>query len=196
VLRACVEIMIAGDEIETARTAAAELEDLADAMDAPFLRASSAEATGTVLAAEGNPQAALAVLRASWTDWQQLGAPYEAARVRVRIGRACESLGDAETARSHYEAAARVFERLGAAPALAALPQCAQPHGASGGSTLSGRELQVLRLLATGQTNREIAARLFISEHTVAGHVSSIFNKLGVGSRTAAAAFAFGHGLL
>jgi DNA-binding CsgD family transcriptional regulator len=197
VLRACVEIMIAGDEIEAAKTAAAELEGFADAMQAPFLRASSAEATGAVLAAEGNAQAALTVLRESWTAWQQLGAPYESAQVRVRIGRACESLGDTETARSHYEAAALVFERLGAAPALAALAKpVEQRDAASPSSPLSGRELQVLRLLATGQTNREIAARLFISEHTVAGHVSNIFDKLGVASRTAAVAFAFGHRLL
>ncbi|HEX6318247.1 MAG TPA: response regulator transcription factor [Burkholderiales bacterium] len=195
VLRAYVEIMIASDEIEIAKAAAAELEALAAGMDAQFLRASSAQAAGAVLLAQGNAQAALAILRDAWTAWQQLEAPYESAQVRVLIGRACQSLGDEETARSHYDAAARTFERLGAATALAELEKPVETPDA-GESQLSSRELEVLRLVATGRSNREIAARLFISEHTVARHLSNIFSKLGVASRTAATAFAFERGLL
>lgn len=196
VLRACVEIMIAADAIEPAKAAADELEELVAGSDAPFLRASSAEATGAVLLAQGDAPAALAALREAWMAWQHLDAPYESACVRVRIGHACRSLGDAETARSHHEAAARAFERLGAAPALRELGARDQKRHAASAFQLSGRELQVLGLLAKGQTNREIAARLFISEHTVAGHLGSIFGKLQVTSRTAAAAIAFEHGLL
>ncbi len=196
VLRACVEIMIAAGELETAAAAAAELEALAAGADAPFLRASSAQAAGAVRLAQGEAQAALGALREAWTAWQHLEAPYESAQARVLIGRACQCLGDAETARSHYDAAARTFERLGAAPALAALPKPAETTGTESEGLLSSRELEVLKLVATGQSNREIAARLFISEHTVAGHLSNIFSKLGVASRTAATAFAFQHRLL
>lgn len=196
VLRAYVEIMLAAGELEIAKAAAAELEALAAGMDAPFLRASSTQATGVALLAQGDAQAALAVLRDAWAAWQQLEAPYESAQVRVLIGRACQRLGDEETARSHYDAAARTFEQLGAAPALAELEKAAETPDAAYESQLSSRELQVLRLVATGQSNREIAARLFISEHTVAGHLSNIFNKLGVPSRTAATAYAFERGLL
>lgn len=196
VLRACVDIMVAAGEIEVARAAAAELEKLAAAMNAQFLRASSAHAAGALLVAEGNAQAGLAPLREAWAAWQQLEAPYESAQVRVLIGRACRSLGDEETARSHYDAAARAFERLGAAPDLADLKQQAKALDTASPSELSSRELEVLRLVATGQSNREIAGRLCISEHTVAGHLSNIFNKLGVASRTAAAACAFRRRLL
>jgi DNA-binding CsgD family transcriptional regulator len=196
VLRAYVEIMIATDEIEIARAAAAELEQFAAGMDALFLRASSTQAAGAVLLAQGNAQAALAVLRDAWTAWQKLEALYESAQVRVLIGRACQSLGDEDTARSHYDAAARTFERLGAAPALAELEKIMATPDAASESQLSSRELEVLRLVATGRSNREIAAQLFISEHTVARHLSNIFSKLGVASRTAASAFAFERGLL
>ncbi|HEY0879712.1 MAG TPA: LuxR C-terminal-related transcriptional regulator [Zeimonas sp.] len=195
-LRACVEIMVCEDEIAIARTAADELDAIAAGTGAPFLRASSAQSAGSVLLAEGNAQAALARLREAWTAWQQLDAPYESAQVRVLIARACRCLGDEETARSHCEAAARTFERLGAAPALAECGKPVEKPDSPPGIGLSSRELQVLGLVAKGRSNREIAARLFISEHTVAGHLSSIFGKLGVTSRTAAAAFAFRHGLL
>lgn len=195
VLRACVEIMIAAGEMDGARAAAAELEAYAAETNAPFLRASSTQASGAVLLAEGKAQAALPLLREAWMAWEQLQAPYETARVRLLIGRACHGLGDEETARGHYEAAARAFERLGAAPAMAEPGMPVEGRNADRVDQLSGRELQVLGLVAKGLSNREIAARLFISEHTVAGHLSSIFGKLGVNSRTAAAAFAFEHGI-
>src|SRR5690606_32768217 len=195
VLRGCVDVMIAAGAFDAARTAADELEAIAAGTETPYLHASSAHATGAVLLAEGDARAALAALREAWTTWQQLDAPYEAAQVRALIGRACRRLGDEETARSHCEAAARTFDRLGAAPALAGLESPVDEPEAFPANRLSARELQVLGLVAQGRSNREIAARLFISEHTVAGHLSSIFGKLGVNSRTAAAAYAFDHGL-
>lgn len=197
ILAPFVEIMLACDEPEPARAAADELSRIAARRRTPFLAATAAQAVGAVQLASGDagaPLAALAALREAWTLWQQLEAPYESARVRVLIARACERLGDAETARLHLAGAATTFERLGAAPDLARIRGGREPRGAA--ADLSRRERQVLSQLATGQTNRQIAAALGISEHTVARHIANIFNKIGVASRTAAGAFAFEHGLV
>jgi ATP/maltotriose-dependent transcriptional regulator MalT len=189
-----VEIMLANDDLEPADRACHELSRLATAMSSPFVTATAAHMMGAVLLASGDPEQALSFLRESWTIWQQLEVQYEAARARVLIARACEGLGDADGAKMHLDAAALVFERLGARPDLARL----RPSGVSlraGVPDLSGRERQVLALVASGQTNRQIAVGLGISEHTVARHLSNIFNKIGVTTRTAAGAFAFEHGL-
>ena len=126
--------------------------------------------------------------------WQELEAPYEAARARLLVGRACKALGDEEAFALELDAARRTFEELGARPDLVSIDSStgadADPHG------LTARELEVLRLVATGKSNREIASELVISEHTVARHVQNIFRKLGVPSRTAAGAFAFEHDLV
>ena len=162
----------------------------------PFLHAVAAHATGVVLLAEGDPRAALARLRRAWTVWQELQAPYEAAGARVLIGLTHQALGDTDTAELEWDAACRVFRQLAAAPEVArveALSRRAVPAAAGG---LTARELQVLRLVAAGKSNRAIAAELVISEHTVARHVQNIFAKLDVSSRSAATAFAFEHGLL
>jgi len=184
------EIMLANGELEAAREAAAELASIAVEMNVRFLKALAAQTTGAVLLGSGEPQQALISLRESWTLWQRLEAPFESARVRVLLGRACEQLGDQETATVHVEAAASVFERLGAAAELARLRGGNRPRTGAA-VELSNRERQVLSLVAAGKTNRQIAADLGISEHTVARHVSNIFDKIGVSSRTAAGAFAF-----
>jgi DNA-binding NarL/FixJ family response regulator len=123
--------------------------------------------------------------------------PYEAARVRVLSGLACRQLGDEETAKMELDAARWVFEQLGAAPDLARTQALFRGRAAAkpaGG--LTARELEVLRLVATGKTNRSIAADLFLSEKTVARHVSNIFSKLGLSSRAAATAYAYEHDLV
>lgn len=198
VLAAYVEIMLAADELGAARRAADELAAMAAEPDTPFLQAMRLQAHGQVLLAEGEAASALAGLREAWTLWQQLGAPYESARVRVLIGRACRELGDPDTARMHLDAAGAVFERLGARSdieRLGNLPDTRAEGGKSEspapGSQLTTRELEVLRRVAAGRSNREIGSELSISEHTVARHISNIFNKLGVTSRTAASAYAF-----
>lgn len=193
-LPAYVEVLLAAEQVEAARGAAEELAEIA-ALDAPYLRAVAAEARGAVLLAEDEAAAALDALRRAWAAWQEVRAPYEAARVRVLIGRACRELGDEETAELETDAAREVFRHLGAAPALdrlAARAREAAPEAAAG---LTPRQVEVLRLVATGKTNREIADVLFISEKTVARHVSNIFARLGLSSRAAATAYAYRHDL-
>ena len=190
-----VEILLAAGDVAGARKAADELAKVAAQMNTPWLAAAWAHAEGAVLLAEGDAQAAQARLREAWMLWQQLEMPYESACVRVLLGEACRALEDRETARMHLEAARAVFERLEAAPALAALERSSAQSGGAG-AALSPREREVLALVAAGRSNREIAAKLAISEHTVARHVSNIFDKLGVGSRAAAGHYAHLHKLV
>lgn len=192
----CVEISIATGDLDLARAAAEELTRVAAAFDAPVLRATSAQATGAVLFAEGRMKEALASLREAWAIWQQLDAPYESARARVLIGRVCQGLGDQETARMHFDAAHAVFRQLGAAPDLAGLERLMDSRDVGPLSALTDRELEVLSRVAAGETNRQIAMAAGISEHTVARHLSNIFDKLGVSSRTAASAIAHRHKLV
>ena len=196
VLAACVEIMSAAHDLDAARAAAAELAQIADNHGAPALHAVSAHATGAVLLGEGDASGALVVLRRAWAAWRDLDAPYEAARVRVLIGLACRDLGDDETARTELDAARSVFQQLGAIPDLARVGALTRTAASNTPMGLTAREVEVLALVAKGKTNREIAAVLVISEHTVARHVQNILAKLGVTSRTAASAFAFQHDLV
>jgi DNA-binding CsgD family transcriptional regulator len=195
VLAAYVEIVLAAGDVQAARVAADELAEIAVDVDAAFLHAVAAHTRGAVLLAEGDARAALAVLRRAWTAWQDLEAPYEAARVRVLAGLACRQLGDGGTAEMELDAARRVFQELGAAPDLARLAKISRTAKLEAAGGLTTREVQVLALVAAGKSNRAIASELFLSEKTIERHVSNIFTKLGVGSRTAAAAYAFDHGI-
>ena len=154
--------------------------------------------TALVLLADGEARAALGVLRPAWAIWRDVGAPYEAARLRVAIARACRQLGDDEGASLELDAAAGAFRALGAVADLASVERLSGRHVPTSGEAgaLSARELCVLRLVATGMTNRAVAADLVISEKTVARHVANIFTKLGVSSRSAATAYAYEHGLV
>jgi DNA-binding CsgD family transcriptional regulator len=191
-----VDVALAADKVQTARAAADELATIAAQIDAPLLRAMAMYADGAVTLAEGDARAALGCLRSAWTHWQELEAPYHGARVRVLIGEACRALGDEDTAEMEFDAARWVFQELGAAPDLARVQQLSMRPAATAPGGLSLRERQVLRLVAAGKTNREIAAELFLSEKTVHRHVSNIFTKLDVGSRSAATAYAFQHDLV
>lgn len=196
ILAAAVEIELTIGDVAAARAAADQLTAVTHGYDVPMLAAVTAHVTGAVLLVEGDPRAALRSLRAASTRWRELGVPYEAARTRVLVGMACEQLGDTEGARLEVDAARTCFEELGAHPELTRLRRLdasASPTRAGG---LSPREVEVLRLVATGGSNRDIAEVLVISEHTVARHVQNIFAKLAVGSRTAAAAFAYEHDLV
>lgn len=195
-LAAAVHISLASRDVAAARGAAGELATIAEDLGATQLTAMAAYAQATVLLADGDPGAALASARRSWSRWQSLGVPYEAARARVVVGLACRSLGDDDAARMEFDAAAQVFAALSAAPDLAGVEMLVGRPASKTSGGLSPRELEVLRLIATGRTNRVIAADLFLSEKTVARHVSNIFTKLGLASRAAATAYAYEHDLV
>jgi DNA-binding CsgD family transcriptional regulator len=195
-LGAYVEIQLALGDAASAKAAASDLADLAAGLGALALRALADRAEGSVLIALGEPQEALGPLRRSWTAWKQLDAPYEAARVRVLIGQACRALDDEDSAAMEMDAARWVFERLGAAPDLARLDADPPSGPPAAAGRLTPRELEVLTLIAAGETNKGIAAALVISEHTVARHVQNMLSKLGFASRTSLAAFAVEQGLV
>jgi len=199
VLAAATEVFLASGDVAAAGRAVEELNTIAATLDSEALRAMAAAATGAVRLADGEARQALAPLREALAIWRDLDVPYEAARVGVLIGRACRALGDVEAARAEWETAARVFRQFGAAPALAdvdALMQSPRAVACPPAGGLTAREIEVVRLVARGKTNRAIATELGISEKTVARHVSNIFTKLDLSTRAAAAVYAFTHGLL
>jgi DNA-binding CsgD family transcriptional regulator/tetratricopeptide (TPR) repeat protein len=191
-----VEIVLAcGDDVVGARAASDELTGLAAELDKPFLRALSAQVTGAVLLAENDPNGALVSLRRAWRGWRELEVPYEAARSRVLIARACRVLGDDDGAEMELDAARSAFAELGATPDVALVASLSRLAAVSLPGGLTAREVEVLALVAKGLTNRDVARQLVISEKTVASHVSHIFTKLGLTSRAAATAYAYEHGL-
>jgi DNA-binding NarL/FixJ family response regulator len=135
-------------------------------------------------------------LRRATSLWDALEAPYEAARTRAVIGLACRALGDEESAVLELDGSRAQFEALGAAPDAARVAALAHAKSRTPSSSLTSREVEVLRLIGTGKTNRAIAGALGISEKTVARHVSNIFTKLDLSSRAAATAYAYEHGFL
>jgi DNA-binding CsgD family transcriptional regulator len=195
-LPACVEIMLAAGAAAEARAACEELEEIAAVYAGGMLDAVAAQARGALLLAERETKRSLAALRRSVEAWQGLGAPYETARARELVARACRELGDEDAAAMEVESARSAFRALGAAPALAEIDALEIPGPPSDAHGLSPRELEVLRLVAAGKTNREVAAELVLSERTVERHVSNIFAKLGVSTRSAATAFAYEHKIL
>ncbi len=196
VLSAAVQILLACDDIPSARRAAEELDAIAQTLTTPFARALAAQALGAVLLAEGDCATALSTCRQAWTLWRELGVPYEAARTQVLIAHACRGLDDNDSADMELTAACHTFEQLGAHADLSRIQARGASARASFSAGLTQRELQVLRLVATGRTNRAIAGGLGLSEKTVARHVANIFNKLNVSSRAAATAYAFEHRLV
>jgi DNA-binding CsgD family transcriptional regulator len=193
-LWALADAALAAGDLEAATTASRELNEMADAVDAPILAASSSTVEGAVRLAEGDVAAALGSLRRACTIWQDLKLPYETARARMLYGLALRAAGDEDDARLELRAALSAFERLGAAgDAVKTSDLLAPPTALPNG--LTPREAEVLRLVAAGKTNRDIAVELVISEHTVARHLQNMFVKLDVSSRSGATAFAFEHGL-
>jgi DNA-binding CsgD family transcriptional regulator/tetratricopeptide (TPR) repeat protein len=195
-LPAYVEIMLAAGDLQAGRLAGDELARFAESLDAPVLHAMAAQARGAMLLADADARGALSVLRQAWTSWQEADAAYEAARVRVLLGLACRQLGDVDIAEMEFDAARWIFQRLGARPDLTRLEALSRGLRPSDAGGLSAREIEVLRLVAAGKANRQIAEALGISERTVERHLSNIFNKLDLPSRAAATAYAYEHHLV
>jgi DNA-binding NarL/FixJ family response regulator len=194
VLPTAVDVLVEVGEIEDAASLADQLCGFGSAFGCTALQAAGEYARASVAVARAEAEDALAAARSAADAWARLSAPYEVARCRVLIGRALRLLGDAESAVADLAEARRAFAGLGAAPAEHDVAVLLGDARAPGG--LSPREIEVLRLVAAGKSNPEIAAALVLSEKTVARHLSNIFAKLDVGSRTAAAAFAFEHHLV
>jgi DNA-binding CsgD family transcriptional regulator len=192
-LPAAVEIFLAADQRDDAASVAAELQSIAASFGCPPVQARADQASAEVALASGDPAEALTLLRRVRTVWERLSARYDTARCRLLLGRALRALGDEESAVAELAAARRAFTEMGARPAereAAALIRPTLPRG------LTEREVEVLRLVAAGKTNPEIAELLVLSEKTVGRHLSNIFSKIDVTTRTAAAAFAFEHQLV
>jgi DNA-binding CsgD family transcriptional regulator len=201
ILPAHVEIMLAASDTSEARRASDELTSLAKRLDMEVLTATALQARGSVQLAEGDPSAALPVLRQALEVWLRLKAPHPLARLRVVVARAYRALGDDDGAALELESAKKVFAELEAQPDLAAIaalltPAAVPRSAAPSGHGLSTRELEVLGLVASGKTNKVIAKELFLSEKTIDRHVSNIFTKLDVPSRAAATAWAFRNGIV
>lgn len=195
-LVAYAEVLFATGDIAGARAVAAELGELARLLGAQLLSAAAETVEARIAIVEGRHGEALAPLRRAWMAWQRLDAPFEAARARVQIGIAYRELGDAESAAMEFDAARWVFQQLGARPEIENLNAIAPALGGMERARgLTGREVEVLRLVADGRTNKEIAAALVISEHTVARHVQNMLAKLGFSSRAQLAAFAVESGV-
>ena len=194
-LPATVEILLGAGDVAGARAVADELRELSESSPMPMLLAVVEQADAAVRLAEGYARGALTASRRAWARWRDLDVPYEAARFRLIAARACRALGDEASAAMELDAARIALTDLGARPALAAAEAewSAVPTTQPGG--LSAREVEVLRLVAAGETNREIAGDLFLSEKTVERHLSNIFGKVGLSSRSAATAWAFRQGL-
>lgn len=195
-LGAYVEVMLTVGDVDAARDASSELQQIARSLQTPLITAVSARALGAVLLEDDQPGAALEALAEARSCWTELQAPYETARTRVLIARALRRLGDEETAAIESRAAAQVLERIGATRDLERLDGSAASDRPDATAGLTSREVEIIRLVAAGRTNKEIAEELVISDKTVARHLHNVFTKLDLPNRSAATAYAYEHGLV
>jgi DNA-binding CsgD family transcriptional regulator len=195
VLEAYVDALLVTGDAAGAAEAVRDLRKAAVDLDVPMVGALAACAEARLALATGDPSTALRSGRRAWTLWHELDVPYHAARSRLVVAEACRSLGDDDAARMELEAARSAFEELDARLDVQEMDRLLANDAGADDCPLSPREREVIRLLAAGLTNRSIAAELFLSEKTVARHLSNIFAKLHVSTRTAAAAYAFEHRL-
>jgi DNA-binding CsgD family transcriptional regulator/tetratricopeptide (TPR) repeat protein len=190
-LPARIEILLAAREYDLARAASVELAEIVAKFPIEVLRAAAAQARGAVELAVGKAREALVFLRLAWKEWQALEVPHAAARTREVLGLACRALGDREGGRMELEAARAAYESLGARPDIARVDALLTHHRGAGPNGLTLREVQVLRLVAAGKSNKEVGTALSLSVKTVERHVGNILTKLDVPSRAAATAWAY-----
>lgn len=195
VLFARVEIMLAADDTGEARSTLQALRQILQPHEPPLLSAVLAQAEGAVLLAEGQYEFAAERLTHARSLWEELKVPYELARTRALLARAYRATGDEDSAQLEYHGARSIFHQLNAMPDVDSLERHFSADVSHSGKDLSRREKEVLHLMTDGKSNKAIAHALFISERTVERHVSNIFVKLDVSSRTEAASFAFRHKL-
>lgn len=195
-LPAWAEIMLEAGQLEASRRAADELLEIADTLGMPVLEAIAARTCAAVALAEGNARSALDCASKALATWLRMEAPYEAARTRLLMGLACLSLGDKDGALLELDTARATLRRLGAAPDLARLEAQLGTADKPPAHGLTRRELEVVRLVAAGKTNRAIAGDLGVSVRTIDRHLENVFAKLDLPSRAAATAYAYRHNLV
>jgi DNA-binding NarL/FixJ family response regulator len=192
-LPSAVEVLLAAGDLDEARRGAEELTGIGSTFGFAAPQAAAAYATATVALSAGEHNEALDAARTACQLWTGIAAPYEAARARVVLAQALRAVGDEESARAELSTARSALVELDAAPAVREIDQL-QGRRLPGG--LTERELEVLRLVAKGQSNADIARALVLSHKTVARHLSNIFTKLDLPSRSAATAYAYEHKLI
>ena len=191
-----MEITLAVGSVDDARALCETLQDCARQYPSDAVRAAAAEATARVLIHDGRADDALAFIRRAADILWELRTPYHLARVRVLAARACLATGDVEAAQTELDEAISLFRELGARPDEVAAARLMARLSAGGSGPLTPRQAQVLRLIATGLTNPEIAAELGLSQRTIDRHVGDILTRLNVATRAAATAYAFELGLI
>jgi len=189
VLAAAVQIAVAAGDLDEAEAHVDELSALTDRFDTPVLRAISGLARGRIQLARQDPAAA-GTLHEALRRWRDLEIPYEEATTRTVLAQALRDAGDEAGARESFAAARALFDQIGVR--LDEISAGTRPDLPGG---LTEREVEVLRLVASGLANKEIAAELHLSAKTVSRHLTNIFTKIGVTSRAAATAYAFEHHL-
>ena len=187
-----VQIAVGAGDLDAAHRALSELETTVATFGTASLRATEQSTRGRLMLADGDP-AAIVVLQQAVESWHGLGVPYEEATARTLLGQALRTAGDETAATASFDAAARLFDQIGARLDAREVLGDSKPALPAG---LTEREAEVLRLVAGGLTNNEIATELFLSPKTVSRHLSNIFTKIGVSSRASATAFAVEHHLL
>jgi ATP/maltotriose-dependent transcriptional regulator MalT len=192
-LPAKVQVSVAAGRLDDAADAADELERLADRYDSDAFAASAALSKGRLQLAAGHPSAC-ATLRRAVEQWRQLEVPYEAATAQLLLGEASRVTGDRDASDTALRSAIATFDRLGAAYDARHARELRDSHTMPAG--LTEREAEVLRLVAKGHTNKDIARTLRLSDKTIARHISNIFTKTGATTRSAATAFAFETGIV
>lgn len=193
-LPAAIEISITCGDLDAADRLCQEMSSIAEHFGTEILVRVADQGRGMLALERGRFSEAVTALNRARRYWSEFGAPYLVARLRVDIARGCAELGDMESVRTELDAAEKIFSDLGAVPDLARIDALRKRSTSTAYGNLTGRERQVLALIADGGTNREIAKELRLSPKTVNRHVENILAKLGASSRAAAVAKALNSG--